>query len=95
MFANTILSRIVGSTIQTTSQFKDFDGHVITPTSVKLKYKKPNSPVSEIVVTSATTSFATTVMLDVEGEWYFRWECTGDYASAEEFKINVEKSSVL
>lgn len=96
MALSTTLSRVVGTTLQTNAQFKDFSNHVVVPSSVELKYKKPNATiVTSVPVTSITNTYSTTVLLDEVGVWSFRWECSGSYASAEEFQVNVEKSIVL
>jgi hypothetical protein len=91
---NTFEPKLVGNTLSMTTKFYDADNNEIVPDSVTLKYKKPNSTVNSIAISRVDNKYSSSVFLDLSGMWYFRWESSGNYASAEEFSVNVHASSL-
>ena len=89
---NTFEPKLVGNTISMTTKFYDENNIEVIPDSVTLKYKKPDSTLTSISISRVNNKYTSSVLLDSAGMWYFRWESTGNYASAEEFSVNVHAS---
>lgn len=89
---NAFEPKLVGNTISMTTKFYDGNNIEVIPDSVTLKYKKPDSSITTVSITRIDNKYSSNVLLDVAGMWYFRWESTGNYASAEEFSVNVHSS---
>lgn len=87
-------TEILGTTINTTAEFKDFDGKKVIPNIVKLSYKTPTGTINIFDVVPVGNVFSSNVPLTEPGEWFFRWECSGTYASAEEFRVLVMDTKV-
>lgn len=90
-----VTSKLIGTTLTTSSVFKNESGVVVTPASVNIKYKKPNGAITTTAVTPVSTKYTADILLDVAGVWYFRWESIGSNSVAEEFAIQVTPSSVV
>lgn len=90
----TRVTKLVGQTLQTSSSFEDFHSNKITPPVVKLKYKNPNASITETIDPDENGKYSRTLLLDVAGDWVFRWECNGTYANAKEFIVTVEPSLI-
>ena len=87
--------KLVGNNLTTISEFKDVNGVTVTPSNVALKYKNPAGTVLTAEITQLTNlKYTSTIYLDLAGDWTFRWECMGDYATAEEFIIQVLPSKI-
>jgi len=87
--------KMVGNNLTTTSEFKDINGVIVTPANVALKYKDPAGTVISAEITQLSNlKYTSTVYLNIPGDWTFRWECMGTYATAEEFVIQVLPSKV-
>ena len=86
--------KLVGNNITSVAEFKDINNAIIVPTTVVFKYKDPTGSVTVAAVTQSGTKYTSTVYLDRAGDWTFRWECMGTYATAEEFVIQVLPSKV-
>ena len=87
--------KLVGNNVTTISEFKDVNGVTVTPTNVALKYKNPAGTVMIGEITQLPNlKYTSTIYLDVAGDWIFRWECTGNYATSEEFTIKVLPSQI-
>ena len=87
--------KLIGTSLVTSAEFKDANGVVIVPSTVTLKYKKPSGTITTTVITPVSGAYESTILLNEAGTWYVRWECTGSYASAEEFEVNVIASKVV
>lgn len=87
-------TEIIGTNINTTAEFKDFGGKKVIPNIVKLNYKKPDASIVSLDISPVNNIFSANVPLDLPGEWFFRWECFGTHASAEEFKVVVIDTKV-
>lgn len=82
--------KLVGNNLTSISEFKDVSGATVTPTEVAFKYKDPAGLVSVAEITQLPNlKYTSTVYLNIPGDWIFRWECTGNYATSEEFTIQV------
>ena len=87
--------KLVGNNVTTISEFKDVNGVTVTPTNVALKYKDPSGTVIVAEITQLSNlKYTSTVYLNLAGDWTFRWECTGNYATSEEFIIQVLPSKI-
>jgi hypothetical protein len=87
--------KLVGNNVTTISEFKDVNGVTVTPSNVALKYKDPTGVVTTASITQLSNlKYTSTVYLNVAGDWVFRWECTGNYATSEEFIIQVLPSQI-
>lgn len=92
---NQTYTEIIGTTINTSGEFKDFFSKKVFPDNVKLIYRKPNAEIVSVDIhANELNIYNTSVLLDMSGEWFFRWECSGLYASADEFNVIVYKSSI-
>lgn len=91
---NTFEPKLVGNTITMTTKFYDSANTEVIPDSVTLKYKKPDGTVTTQGVLRVSDKYSSSVLLNVAGIWYFRWESSGNYASAEEFSVNVRPSAL-
>jgi hypothetical protein len=91
---NSFDPKLVGNSITMTTTFYDTAGVKIQPDLVRLKYKKPNGELVSVTVSYLNQKYEQTVTLDIAGTWNFRWEGTGNYASAEEFQVAVKDSIV-
>lgn len=87
--------KLIGTSLITSADFKDAEGVSIVPSTVTLKYKPPSGTVVTAVITPVSGKYSSTVLLNAVGTWYIRWECSGSYASAEEFEVNVTASKVV
>lgn len=87
-------TRIIGSMFSTTAEFKDFNKVKIYPSIVNLEYKKPTGDIVVVPITPVNNEYNHKLLLDTSGDWLFRWECQGNYASAEEFLVFVYDTSV-
>ena len=88
-------TKIIGTEILTKAVFKDKHNAVFIPTVVNLIYIKPNLlVVTESFTNNVSNEFSKTLLLDIAGDWKFRWECTGTNASADEFVVLVEDTVV-
>lgn len=87
--------KMVGNNVTSISEFKDVNGTIVTPTNVALKYKDPSGLVTTGSITQLSNlKYTSTVYLNIPGDWIFRWECTGNYATSEEFMIRVLPSQI-
>ena len=87
--------KLVGNNVTTISEFKDVQGVTVTPTNVALKYKDPSGTVTTAEITQLPNlKYTAVIYLNVAGDWIFRWECTGNYATSEEFTIRVLPSQL-
>jgi hypothetical protein len=87
--------KLIGTSLVTSAEFKDANGVVIAPSTVTLKYKKPSGTITTTAITPVSGAYESTILLNEAGVWYVRWECSGSYASAEEFEVNVIASKVV
>lgn len=96
--------KMVGSMLNTEVKFKDTTDSYVAPSGVNLSYRKPDGTVVTTANVSANTAsisgsnvttYSSSVLLDSSGTWFFRWSCTGNYAAAKEFEIDVSPSSVI
>ena len=92
----TILSgiKLIGTTVTTTAEFRDSHKVKIFPIGVTLKYKTPIGTIISMNIPPISGIYSSNILLDVPGLWNFRWECSGEYATAQEFPINVVDTSV-
>ena len=90
----TRITKLIGQTLQTTTTFEDFHAHKITPPVVTLKYKNSTGTVTETITPDSDGKYSKALLLDVSGDWVFRWECNGSYANAKEFIVTVEPSLI-
>jgi hypothetical protein len=74
-------------------------GALVDPTTVKFKYEKPDGTETTLtygtdaaLTKTSTGKYQATVDLTAVGTWYFRWETTGSYQGADEFKRQVVAS---
>jgi hypothetical protein len=92
---NLSIIKLVGTNITSIAEFRDSAKAKVTPTNVLLKYKNPLGVLGTATVTqNLDLTFTGIVLLDVAGDWNFRWECSGSYATAEEFSIQVLPSNI-
>lgn len=91
---NLTTTKLVGNNITTVAEFKDINGAIIVPANVVLKYKDPSGAVTVASITQSGTKYTSTVFLNLAGDWTFRWECTGNIATSEEFTVQVLPSKV-
>jgi hypothetical protein len=94
--SNLTSTKLIGSSLVSVAEFRDSARTKVVPSGVSLKYKPPGgtTTVATATLDAPTSSYKATVLLDQAGIWNFRWECTGSYASAEEFEIQVLPSKV-
>jgi hypothetical protein len=92
---------IQGVTVNVTAEFRTFNGVLVDPTDVILKYKTPTDIVitrkyslNEITKVSQGV-YETYVLLDLAGKYIFRWEGSGNSGSIDETIINVTASKVI
>lgn len=87
----------LGTNFTTTAEFFDSHKVKIEPDSVTLKYKTPSGDIVEeiiLLLDPADYTYSTSVLLDEPGNWKFRWECTGEYAVADEFQVTVMNTTI-
>lgn len=90
-----IEQKLIGTTLISSAEFKDASGAKMYPPSVNIKYKKPDGLITtEHVTADSNNKYSVTVMLNVPGEWFFRWETTSGYTTAEEFIVSVLDTKV-
>ena len=87
--------KMLGTKITSSAVFKDSTGGTILPTSVYFKYKNPAGTVITNLVTNTGWTYTQEVLLSAEGTWNFRWDCDGNYQTADEFEIYVSPSKVI
>lgn len=85
-------TKMIGTTMYTEAEFKDFNKVKIVPPSVRFIYKEPNAQAVTNTVTPIGGKFNSSIFLSVAGVWVFRWECDGEFASADEFEVFVEET---
>lgn len=91
---NSFDPKIVGNTVSMETEFYNASGVKIIPDSVSLYYKTPAGTIVEVAIVEVDGKYAHSVLLDLPGIWYFRWECTGANASADEFQLTVKDTLV-
>lgn len=86
----------IGTEFTSFAEFIDITKTKIEASGVALKYKNPIGFVGSAPITfdSIKLAYKGIVLLDIPGEWNFRWECTGANATAEEFTVQVLPSKV-
>jgi len=92
---------IAGTTIKAKAEFRNSSNVLIDPTSVTLKYKKPD----DSIVTKTTGALEITktsvgiyeiyLTLDLAGKYSFRWEGAGIDGSVSETQLTVTASKVI
>lgn len=87
-------SKMVGTTMYSSAEFKNFNNVKIIPNTVTFTYKQPTSPAISSVISPVAGEYSSVVFLNVAGDWVFRWECDGEFASADEFEIFVCESNI-
>lgn len=85
-------TKMIGTTLYTEAEFKDFNKVNIVPPHVKFIYKEPNTLAVTNTIAHIGGKFKSSIFLDVAGVWVFRWECDGEFASADEFEVFVEET---
>jgi len=90
---NTI-TKLLGSSLHVEFTFYNTKNVAIVPPNVTFKYRKPDASLHDGVVTLVGTQHSTYIVLDQAGEWFLRWDCTGEYASAEEVTVFVKDTKV-
>lgn len=86
--------KLIGTRLNTNSEFRDSNNVKVIPSTVNFKYKTPSGELINTTVSPINNIFSANILLDIVGDWYFRWECSGDYASADEFTIHVQDTLV-
>lgn len=89
-----IITKVIGTSTETTAIFRDSYGNIVDPEIVVLSYKRPSGISATLGTTKTGTKHYGKILLNEAGDWYFRWSCDGEYASAIEFKVTVEESKV-
>lgn len=92
---NTFEPKLVGNTIVMTTKFYDENHTEIVPDTVTFKYMLPDGTSTVIPISRVNNKYSTSVLLSTSGIWKFRWECSGTYASADEFTVNVRESAFV
>lgn len=87
-------TKLIGTIITSTADFKNTSHFAVTPTTVTFKYSKPNGQIFTTIVPPVSGKYSQDVYLNESGVWHFRWETSVDYGVAEEFQINVEASKI-
>lgn len=85
-----------GDQVRLAVAFTDAAGAAADPSSVTLKYRKPDGSITTIAYGSLTHpavgSFYADVVVDQAGTWSYRFESSGTYVGAEEESFRVRSS---
>lgn len=87
-------TKLIGTTLKSLATFTSTSNVKIIPDSVTLRYRKPSGELLVGQVEVSGFEHSSQIYLDAVGEWFFRWECSGSYASADEFSISVQDTKV-
>lgn len=75
------------------------DGAYVDPATIILKVRKPDKStvtytygIDAAVIKSAVGKYYLDLLLNQEGDWYYRWEVTGSAVLVEEKRVNVKES---
>lgn len=87
----------LGATARLRGIFKDEDGVPADPTGITVRVLPPNGviasyqfSVNPVVVREGPGVYTVDVSLNQEGRWRYRWEGSGDNATAAEGTLDVE-----
>lgn len=96
------MSYTVGATVRVTGTFRNKLGALADPTTVTFKYRKPGASAITTLVYSTDVEVVRDSLgvyhCDIasaageHGAWAFRWESTGDPATADEDSFTVDNS---
>lgn len=94
--SNLTTTKLIGTSLESVAEFRDSSRNKVVPVEANLRYKTPDGIITTAVATLdiPTSSYKATVLLDQAGIWHFRWECSGTYAAAKEFEVQVLPSKV-
>jgi hypothetical protein len=90
-----------GDSVTLTCTFTNSAGTNTDPTEVILRVKDASGNVDVYTYTlaeitqSATGIYTKAITLDESGDWFYRWEATGDVIAAVEGAIYVKTSNVV
>ncbi len=84
-----IETKLIGTTLISSAEFKNELGEKIAPMMVNIKYKKPTGSIVTMEIVPTGTKYSASVLLDEAGDWNFRWESITGNTVADEFSIFV------
>jgi uncharacterized protein YfaS (alpha-2-macroglobulin family) len=89
-----------GDLVRATGVFKNAADVAIDPTTVRFKFTKPNGVQTTYLyltdvqlVRDSTGNYHVDISADLPGEWYYRWESTGNGQAAEDHQFTVAPSA--
>lgn len=88
-------TRTVGTVLTSSAVFKDKNKVIVIPYVVRFVTKDPAGLITSVQVSPTGTKYERLVTLSLSGLWTFRWDCSGDYATADEFSVFVTESTVV
>ena len=88
----------IGDSVRLQAVFRDHDGTLTTPTTTTLKIKDPSGNV-ETVANGSLSTGTTGVKyydytVDEAGQWWFRFEASGNIVAVEEKEFQVKARQV-
>ena len=87
-----------GDQVRLSVAFTDASGTAGNPTTVTLKYRKPDGTVTTVAMGSLTNpstgTFYADVTVDQAGLWSYRFESSGTFIGADESSFRVRSSSL-
>lgn len=85
-------TRTKGTVLTSEAHFRNLSKTIVTPYTVRFISLDPAGVATVRQITPTGTLYSAITTLDQEGLWSFRWDCSGDYATADEFEIFVPTS---
>lgn len=93
----------VGTLVRVSGVFKDASAALLDPTTVKFKWKRPDTGALTIytyltdvqLVRDSSGTYHVDLSADVQGEWLYRWESTGTGQAAVDSAFIVDATKVF
>lgn len=90
-----------GQGIRCSVTFRDIDGNYVDPTTVRFRFRRPDGAVTVYVygvdvqvVRDSVGHYHCDIVLDVQGDWVYRWESETPYGAAET-RVRVCASAIV
>lgn len=85
-----------GSPVRMVGTFKDINGILVNPTTVIVRVKDPTGAVTLPAVENDNPGiYHADIVASIPGNYYYRFESTGDLVAVADAQINVTPSPVL
>lgn len=86
----------VGDLMRLSAEFRDENDTLADPTTVELRYKKPNGQKYKInsgsITKDDTGKYHYDLSIDLSGTWYYLWKGAGAVQAVEQGSFPVEES---